>query len=174
MSLIITSVLPDFVCVRVCVFLRVYLCVRVCLPHLSGIAPNITAGPSDSAVIDGMSVILHCETSGAPRPAITWQKGAWANSMRSCRGPGGFIMPHLDLSKVRRELWKGFRIYISSKQASLLYSCCTLLSPSCLFSLTFLQYPNLSLCLPPTPPPPTSFSPVLHPIPSITTTLPCR
>ena len=44
-----------------------------CLP--SGIAPNITAGPSDSTVIDGMSVILHCETSGAPRPAITWQKG---------------------------------------------------------------------------------------------------
>lgn len=26
-------------------------------------------------MIDGMSVILHCETSGAPRPAITWQKG---------------------------------------------------------------------------------------------------
>ncbi|KAK2866800.1 hypothetical protein Q7C36_002856 [Tachysurus vachellii] len=39
------------------------------------IAPNITAGPSDSTVIDGMSVILHCETAGAPRPAITWQKG---------------------------------------------------------------------------------------------------
>uniref|UniRef100_A0A3Q3X8V9 Uncharacterized protein n=1 Tax=Mola mola TaxID=94237 RepID=A0A3Q3X8V9_MOLML len=38
------------------------------------IAPNITTGPSDSTVIDGMSVILHCETSGAPRPAITWQK----------------------------------------------------------------------------------------------------
>ncbi|GAA6069167.1 protein sidekick-2 isoform X1, partial [Tachysurus ichikawai] len=39
------------------------------------IAPNITAGPSDSTVIDGMSVIFHCETAGAPRPAITWQKG---------------------------------------------------------------------------------------------------
>lgn len=26
-------------------------------------------------MIDGMSVILNCETSGAPRPAITWQKG---------------------------------------------------------------------------------------------------
>lgn len=46
--------------------------------HLSappGIAPNITRGPQDSTVIDGMSVILNCETSGAPRPAITWQKG---------------------------------------------------------------------------------------------------
>uniref|UniRef100_A0A8C1FD50 Sidekick cell adhesion molecule 2a n=1 Tax=Cyprinus carpio carpio TaxID=630221 RepID=A0A8C1FD50_CYPCA len=42
---------------------------------VTSIAPNITAGPSDSAVIDGMSIILHCETSGAPRPAITWQKG---------------------------------------------------------------------------------------------------
>ncbi|KAL2078677.1 hypothetical protein ACEWY4_026362 [Coilia grayii] len=41
---------------------------------VTSIAPNITAGPSDSTVIDGMSVILHCETSGAPRPAITWQK----------------------------------------------------------------------------------------------------
>uniref|UniRef100_A0A8C9TQV2 Sidekick cell adhesion molecule 2 n=1 Tax=Scleropages formosus TaxID=113540 RepID=A0A8C9TQV2_SCLFO len=42
---------------------------------VTSIAPNITAGPTDSTVIDGMSVILHCETSGAPRPAITWQKG---------------------------------------------------------------------------------------------------
>lgn len=51
--------------------------VSFCVP---GIAPNITAGPTDSAVIDSMSVILHCETSGAPRPAITWQKGVWTNS----------------------------------------------------------------------------------------------
>uniref|UniRef100_W5UH46 Protein sidekick-2 n=1 Tax=Ictalurus punctatus TaxID=7998 RepID=W5UH46_ICTPU len=41
---------------------------------VTSIAPNITAGPSDSTVIDGMSVIMHCETAGAPRPAITWQK----------------------------------------------------------------------------------------------------
>lgn len=57
------------------------MCVADSSP-LTGIAPNITAGPADSAVIDGMSVILHCETSGAPRPAITWQKGAWVNSVR--------------------------------------------------------------------------------------------
>lgn len=44
----------------------------------TGIAPNITRGPQDSTVIDGMSVILNCETSGAPRPAITWQKGKGA------------------------------------------------------------------------------------------------
>ncbi|XP_067164408.1 protein sidekick-2 isoform X1 [Apteryx mantelli] len=42
---------------------------------VTSIAPNITKGPQDSTVIDGMSVILNCETSGAPRPAITWQKG---------------------------------------------------------------------------------------------------
>ncbi|XP_043941066.1 protein sidekick-2 [Protopterus annectens] len=42
---------------------------------VTSIAPNITKGPSDSTVIDGLSVILNCETSGAPRPAITWQKG---------------------------------------------------------------------------------------------------
>ncbi|XP_064439713.1 protein sidekick-2 isoform X1 [Mirounga angustirostris] len=42
---------------------------------VTSIAPNITRGPSDSTVIDGMSVVLACETSGAPRPAITWQKG---------------------------------------------------------------------------------------------------
>ncbi|XP_048846455.1 protein sidekick-2-like [Brienomyrus brachyistius] len=42
---------------------------------VTSIAPNITAGPSDSTVIDGMPVFLHCETSGAPRPAITWQNG---------------------------------------------------------------------------------------------------
>lgn len=56
-----------------------------------GIAPNITAGPADSAVIDGTSVILHCETSGAPRPAITWQKGAWASGTP-------LITPRLDSS----------------------------------------------------------------------------
>lgn len=44
----------------------------------AGIAPNITRGPQDSTVIDGMAVILNCETSGAPRPAITWQKGKGA------------------------------------------------------------------------------------------------
>ncbi|XP_026510348.1 protein sidekick-2 [Terrapene carolina triunguis] len=42
---------------------------------VTSIAPNITKGPLDSTVIDGMSVVLSCETSGAPRPAITWQKG---------------------------------------------------------------------------------------------------
>ncbi|XP_064423550.1 protein sidekick-2 [Latimeria chalumnae] len=42
---------------------------------VTSIAPNITKGPSDSTVIDGLSAILNCETSGAPRPAITWQKG---------------------------------------------------------------------------------------------------
>ncbi|XP_069786249.1 protein sidekick-2 isoform X2 [Narcine bancroftii] len=42
---------------------------------VTSIPPNITRGPSDSTVIDGLSVILSCETSGAPRPAITWQRG---------------------------------------------------------------------------------------------------
>ncbi|CAM4647931.1 unnamed protein product [Lepidochelys olivacea] len=42
---------------------------------VTSIAPNITKGPLDSTVIDGMSVVLSCETSGTPRPAITWQKG---------------------------------------------------------------------------------------------------
>lgn len=59
----------------VSLLLRARLIFAPCLRLPAGIAPNITAGPSDSTVIDGMSVILHCETSGAPRPAITWQKG---------------------------------------------------------------------------------------------------
>ncbi|XP_040186925.1 protein sidekick-2 isoform X1 [Rana temporaria] len=42
---------------------------------VTSIAPNITKGPLDSTVIDGTSLVLQCETSGAPRPAITWQKG---------------------------------------------------------------------------------------------------
>ncbi|KAJ8363132.1 hypothetical protein SKAU_G00119630 [Synaphobranchus kaupii] len=52
-----------------------YLAVTKSKQHCQVSPQNITAGPSDSTVIDGMSVILHCETSGAPRPAITWQKG---------------------------------------------------------------------------------------------------
>lgn len=127
-----------------------WLCSSVCLcfcawltPPLPGIAPNITAGPSDSAVIDSMSVILHCETSGAPRPAITWQKGAWANSMRCCGG--GFIMPRLALSKQMRamERIQNMQFLQTSFIASHLLHC----FPSCLFSLTFLQYPNLSFSL---------------------------
>lgn len=54
-----------------------------------GIAPNITRGPQDSTVIDGMSVILNCETSGAPRPAITWQKGKGAGGTGARAAPGG-------------------------------------------------------------------------------------
>ncbi|OCT60398.1 hypothetical protein XELAEV_18046417mg [Xenopus laevis] len=42
---------------------------------VTSIAPNITRAPQDSTVIDGTAVVLQCETSGAPRPAITWQKG---------------------------------------------------------------------------------------------------
>ncbi|KAM9296045.1 protein sidekick-2 [Gastrophryne carolinensis] len=42
---------------------------------VTSIAPNITKGPLDSTVIDGASLVLQCETLGAPRPAITWQKG---------------------------------------------------------------------------------------------------
>lgn len=60
-----------------------------------GIAPNITRGPQDSTVIDGMSVILNCETSGAPRPAITWQKGTGAGGTVPClHGPGGPWQAH--------------------------------------------------------------------------------
>ncbi|OCT58236.1 hypothetical protein XELAEV_18002425mg [Xenopus laevis] len=42
---------------------------------VTSIAPNITRAPQDSTVIDGTAVVLQCETSGAPRPAIIWQKG---------------------------------------------------------------------------------------------------
>uniref|UniRef100_A0A8C4QIJ2 Sidekick cell adhesion molecule 2 n=1 Tax=Eptatretus burgeri TaxID=7764 RepID=A0A8C4QIJ2_EPTBU len=37
--------------------------------------PNITQGPVDSTVIEGSSVSLLCETSGAPKPTITWLRG---------------------------------------------------------------------------------------------------
>uniref|UniRef100_A0A8C9TXB7 Sidekick cell adhesion molecule 2 n=1 Tax=Scleropages formosus TaxID=113540 RepID=A0A8C9TXB7_SCLFO len=52
---------------------NIYLKVAPSPVSLLGIAPNITSGPSDSTVIDGMPVVLHCETSGAPR--YTWEKG---------------------------------------------------------------------------------------------------
>lgn len=59
-----------------------------------GIAPNITRGPQDSTVIDGMSVILNCETSGAPRPAITWQKGKGAGGYGGAGSPGWSLQTH--------------------------------------------------------------------------------
>uniref|UniRef100_A0A673FSH9 Sidekick cell adhesion molecule 2a n=1 Tax=Sinocyclocheilus rhinocerous TaxID=307959 RepID=A0A673FSH9_9TELE len=74
--LIFKNSMESLNCVCLCVFwfLNICICVSPASFSATGIAPNITAGPSDSAVIDGMSIILHCETSGAPRPAITWQK----------------------------------------------------------------------------------------------------
>lgn len=41
------------------------------------IAPAFTQRPVDTTVTDGMTAVLRCEVSGAPKPAITWKKGRW-------------------------------------------------------------------------------------------------
>uniref|UniRef100_A0A2R8ME77 Sidekick cell adhesion molecule 1 n=1 Tax=Callithrix jacchus TaxID=9483 RepID=A0A2R8ME77_CALJA len=41
---------------------------------VTNIAPVFTQQPADTTVTDGMTAILRCEVSGAPKPAITWKR----------------------------------------------------------------------------------------------------
>uniref|UniRef100_A0A672ZLG2 Sidekick cell adhesion molecule 1a n=1 Tax=Sphaeramia orbicularis TaxID=375764 RepID=A0A672ZLG2_9TELE len=42
---------------------------------VSSVAPTFTLPPSDQTVTDGNTALFTCQTSGAPKPAITWRKG---------------------------------------------------------------------------------------------------
>ncbi|XP_029008135.1 protein sidekick-1-like isoform X3 [Betta splendens] len=42
---------------------------------VSSVAPTFTSPPSDRTVTDGNTALFSCQTSGAPKPAITWRKG---------------------------------------------------------------------------------------------------
>ncbi|EGV95786.1 Protein sidekick-1 [Cricetulus griseus] len=42
---------------------------------VTNIAPAFTQRPVDTTVTDGMTAVLKCEVSGAPKPAITWKRG---------------------------------------------------------------------------------------------------
>ncbi|XP_070712624.1 protein sidekick-1-like [Pempheris klunzingeri] len=43
---------------------------------VSSVAPTFTFPPSDQTVTDGNTALFTCQTSGAPKPAITWRKGS--------------------------------------------------------------------------------------------------
>uniref|UniRef100_A0A7N6C2C5 Sidekick cell adhesion molecule 1a n=1 Tax=Anabas testudineus TaxID=64144 RepID=A0A7N6C2C5_ANATE len=43
--------------------------------HVSSVAPTFASPPSDQTVTDGNTALFTCQTSGAPKPAITWRKG---------------------------------------------------------------------------------------------------
>lgn len=40
-------------------------------------APAFIQRPVDTTVTDGMTAVLQCEVSGAPKPAIAWKRGRW-------------------------------------------------------------------------------------------------
>ncbi|XP_047569359.1 protein sidekick-1 isoform X2 [Lutra lutra] len=42
---------------------------------VTNVAPAFTQLPVDTTVTDGMTAVLRCEVSGAPKPAITWRRG---------------------------------------------------------------------------------------------------
>lgn len=44
-------------------------------PWVPGAAPTFTYPPSDQTVTDGNTALFTCQTSGSPKPAITWRKG---------------------------------------------------------------------------------------------------
>uniref|UniRef100_A0A667X7F7 Sidekick cell adhesion molecule 1 n=1 Tax=Myripristis murdjan TaxID=586833 RepID=A0A667X7F7_9TELE len=43
---------------------------------VSSVAPIFTSPPSDQTVTDGNTAFFTCQTTGAPKPAITWRKGS--------------------------------------------------------------------------------------------------
>lgn len=51
-----------------------YSRLTVCVLCLD-VAPAFTQLPVDTTVTDGMTAVLRCEVSGAPRPAIVWRRG---------------------------------------------------------------------------------------------------
>ncbi|XP_074553803.1 protein sidekick-1-like isoform X2 [Halichoeres trimaculatus] len=54
---------------------------------VSSMAPTFTLPPSDQTVTDGNTALFACQTSGAPRPAITWRKGSQVLASGSVQVP---------------------------------------------------------------------------------------
>nr|XP_020469940.1 protein sidekick-1 isoform X2 [Monopterus albus] len=54
---------------------------------VSSAAPTFTLPPSDQTVTDGITALFTCQTSGAPKPAITWIKGSQVLASGSVRVP---------------------------------------------------------------------------------------
>ncbi|XP_073323462.1 protein sidekick-1 [Pagrus major] len=54
---------------------------------VSSVAPSFTFPPSDQTVTDGNIALFTCQTSGAPKPAITWKKGSQVLASGSVQVP---------------------------------------------------------------------------------------
>ncbi|CAJ1053978.1 protein sidekick-1-like isoform X2 [Xyrichtys novacula] len=54
---------------------------------VSSMAPTFTFPPSDQTVTDGNTALFTCQTSGAPKPAITWRKGSQVLASGSVQVP---------------------------------------------------------------------------------------
>ncbi|CAI9173366.1 unnamed protein product [Rangifer tarandus platyrhynchus] len=54
---------------------------------VTNVAPAFTQLPVDTTVTDGMTAVLRCEVSGAPRPAIVWRRGNHVLASGSVRIP---------------------------------------------------------------------------------------
>uniref|UniRef100_F6PJU3 Sidekick cell adhesion molecule 1 n=1 Tax=Equus caballus TaxID=9796 RepID=F6PJU3_HORSE len=54
---------------------------------VTNVAPAFTQLPVDTTVTDGMTAILKCEVSGAPKPAIMWKRGNHILASGSVRIP---------------------------------------------------------------------------------------
>ncbi|XP_041641485.1 protein sidekick-1 [Cheilinus undulatus] len=54
---------------------------------VSSVAPKFTFPPSDQTVTDGNTALFTCQTSGAPKPAITWRKGSQVLASGSVQVP---------------------------------------------------------------------------------------
>nr|XP_027812023.1 protein sidekick-1 isoform X1 [Marmota flaviventris] len=54
---------------------------------VTNVAPAFIRRPEDTTVTDGMTAVLRCEVSGAPKPAITWKTGSQILASGSVRIP---------------------------------------------------------------------------------------
>ncbi|XP_061684994.1 protein sidekick-1 isoform X2 [Syngnathoides biaculeatus] len=54
---------------------------------VSNAPPTFTARPSDKTVTEGNAALFLCQTSGAPKPAVTWKKGSQVLASGSVQVP---------------------------------------------------------------------------------------
>ncbi|KAL8175064.1 UNVERIFIED_CONTAM: Protein sidekick-1 [Gekko kuhli] len=54
---------------------------------VTNIAPTFIRPPADTTVTEGMTAVLRCEVSGAPKPAIAWKRGRQTLASGSVRIP---------------------------------------------------------------------------------------
>ncbi|XP_077172326.1 protein sidekick-1 isoform X2 [Paroedura picta] len=106
---------------------------------VTNIAPTFLRPPADTTVTEGMTAVLRCEVSGAPKPAIAWKRGGQTLASGSIRIPRFSLLES-----------GGLRITPVSLQDAGNYTCCAVNSEGDLnASATLTVWNRTSIIRPP-------------------------